>query len=342
MMRAGRLAISTGLERGTLPGLLGESLTSLLERGWNAAARHRVARPLRVPAGLKVVTVGGATLGGSGKTSVAIACARYLAAEGARVALIGHAYAARPGRARVVSVDDPHSVVGDEALVCAREVAGLAVDVVVAPSRQRAVDFAVTRGARLLVIDGPLQLSPRRADLSLLALDGERPWGGDACPPRGDRRAPKDALLAAADHVVWLGSRALSSRGAIAGGGRFVSFAELASLRSGLAVTLARPERLLGWLARHGVHPRLTVRGADHRGFGRSQLAEMRCANDIDVWLTTCKCAIHLESRARLPAGVRLWPLDFSIQLENETKSALASLVLRSRVTSLDPPAPPP
>ena len=41
------------------------------------------------------------------------------ARAGARVALVGHAYRATPGRARVVAPDDALHEVGDEALVAA-------------------------------------------------------------------------------------------------------------------------------------------------------------------------------------------------------------------------------
>ena len=59
-------------------------------------------RPVRVPDGVRTVTVGGATLGGSGKTRIAIAIARALASRGERVVLVGHAYRARPVFARFV------------------------------------------------------------------------------------------------------------------------------------------------------------------------------------------------------------------------------------------------
>jgi tetraacyldisaccharide 4'-kinase len=151
---------------------------------------------LRVPSGARAIGIGGATLGGSGKTPLAIACARELARAGERVALVGHAYRASPGVARVVAPDDTLRAVGDEALVAARELRhDRGAVVVVGPSREAAIAHAATL-ADVLVLDGVTQTVPRRLDLALLAVDPDEPWGrAAATPPRGDLRAPIATLL---------------------------------------------------------------------------------------------------------------------------------------------------
>ena len=93
------------------------------------------------------------------------------------------------------------SAVGDEAAAAAHSLTGSGARVVSCEDRQAAVDFAAS-WADVLVLDGPLQLRPRRADWSLLAVDRDAPWGSAACPPRGDLRAPVADLLAHADTVV--------------------------------------------------------------------------------------------------------------------------------------------
>ncbi|HEY6463199.1 MAG TPA: tetraacyldisaccharide 4'-kinase, partial [Polyangiaceae bacterium] len=192
------LAIARALEDGRLRG----PIARVLSRAWAGAASRSVARPLEVPAGVRVVAVGGATLGGSGKTPLAIACARHLARDGARVAFVGHAYRARPGHAREVSGADPLDEVGDEALVAARMLEAHGVRVFVGPSRGAALALA-TRGVDVVVLDGVLQTRPARAWLSLLSVDADEPWGrARAVPPCGDLRAPVHALLSATDQVV--------------------------------------------------------------------------------------------------------------------------------------------
>jgi tetraacyldisaccharide 4'-kinase len=308
------LALARTLERGEGAGPDGPAgpagLAGLaaraLARAWAPWAARAVVRPLAVGPRVRVLAVGGATLGGSGKTPLAIACARELASLGARVALVGHAYGASPGAARVVTVGDALAEVGDEAIVAARALADVGVPVVVAPSRRAAVERA-SGLADVLVLDGPLQIAPARAALSLLAVDAHEPWGrARAVPPRGDLRAPVAALLRAADVVVAIGEAGepretdahIRSRGAFVRGA-LVPWSDLTRLRVGLACALARPQRVLRFLARRGVVPVAVARAADHR---RLPVAALRAP--VDVWLASEKCALHVPADAARIAPV--------------------------------------
>jgi tetraacyldisaccharide 4'-kinase len=275
---------------------------------WALIGARGVARPLRLPEGTRVFGIGSAVLGGAGKTPLAVAVARALAGRGDRVALIGHAYRAHPGRARIVDPGDAVAVVGDDALSAARLLAGASVPVIVAPDRQSAVDHAAALGFRALVVDGLLQASPVRLAASILVLDAAAPWGGGACPPAGDLRAAREALLAAADHVVALGSGdrsaecppgaiAIHSRieGAIAASGDRWSLAELGRRRVGLFVAIARPGRIEAALRDAGIDPRPVIALADHAIPGARDHA--RAARfEVDAWLTTARCAVKLPA----------------------------------------------
>ncbi|HSO31169.1 MAG TPA: tetraacyldisaccharide 4'-kinase, partial [Labilithrix sp.] len=245
-----RRAVAGWLETGALGAVWPEALARL-QVGF---ASRALARPLVLPPGLLVVTVGGATLGGSGKTRVALAVTRALARGGARVALIGHAYRAHPGRARVVGAADALAEVGDEALLCARSL-GAGGSVVVARSRQEAVDHAASLLVDAIVLDGPLQLTPARASLAILAVDAHAPWGAGALPPAGDLRAPREALLASADLLVAVDAAARLSAAALASLGR---------QRVGLFTAIGRPARLEEALRGQGVVPAVVVRAPDH------------------------------------------------------------------------------
>lgn len=290
-----RASVQRTLERGLLRDAPG---TALLARGWGRWAQ--VERPLaaRVP----VLCVGGATLGGSGKTPLALACARALAEHGRRVTLVSHAYrASPPASPRRVAPDDDPAVVGDEALECARAL-GSTVTVLVARRREDAVEAAAA--ADVLVLDGPLQLAPRRATLSLLAVDADDPWGSGACPPAGDLRAPRQALVAAADLVVPVRG---TSRGAFVSGA-LVPFEALQTIDVGLATGIARPSRVLRLLAAHGVRPRVVLEHADH--------ARLRLRRRSGLlWLVTAKDAAR---EARTDLGVLDYHLDLPPSLRKE------------------------
>jgi tetraacyldisaccharide 4'-kinase len=314
------LHVARRLEEGAWDGRVARALAV----AFGAVGGGTLARPLAWKDGLRVVTVGGATLGGSGKTPLAIACARALADEGARVVLVGHAYRARPGEARVVREDDAVRSVGDEAIACARALAGSA-RVVVAPTRQAALDHAA-RLADVVVIDGVLQTTPRRASLALLALDGESPWGAGEVVPRGDLRAPRAALERACDGGVELcdGDPPLGSRwnarvrsdGARVSG-RFLTWRTLSPLRLGLFLALARPNRLLASLARRGIVPARTFRVPDH-GRSRPFAARLSAGPPVDLWLASPKCALHLEA-----AGIPHAVLDHSLEPSASLRCAL-------------------
>ncbi len=311
-----RLRIARGLEAGAWDG----PGTSALASVWGAVAARAIARPLVWREGVRVVAVGGATLGGSGKTPLAIACARAIAelpGNADRVALVGHAYGARPGAARVVRADDDVGSVGDEAIACARALAGIA-RVIVGPSRQAAVTYAAAR-ADVLVLDGVLQTAPRKVALSLLALDAASPWGAGEVVPRGDLRAPREALLSACDGAVLLRSEEgaggadagdtwsarVRSRGALLSGD-LLSWKVLSALRVGLFTAIARPRPPPRRAPAAGRAPSLRRPGSRSRLGRPAPSPEERIADrPVQLWLASPKCAVHLEA-ARGPAHARL------------------------------------
>ncbi len=312
----------------------------LLEQGWARASRP--VRPLRVPPGVRVVCIGGATLGGSGKTPLAVACAAALASGSTRVALVGHAHRAAPAFAQVVPPDGSVTVHGDEALECAQRLADSSAVVVVGPTRQSAVELAAGL-ADTLVLDGPLQLAPRRAALSLLAVDPHAPWGSGACPPRGDLRAPSPDLLAACDAVVVVGGstdaggppdatafdgkpvfRASARVGGVRVNGEVLPLDRLAGRRVGLLTALAHPERVLAALAAHGVRPAVHLRGPDHGPLPRPPSSAL----DVELWLATHKCSLHRQPIVSTPpiggAGAPLGVIDYRLDLPGDLLARLA------------------
>lgn len=328
--------LSDLLERGRLPG----PVALPLSRAYGSLSASRVARPLRLPP-VPVVGVGGAVLGGSGKTPVAIAIAQTLSRAGARVALVSHSYRARPHHARQVLVDDPAGLVGDDALVAARALSSWAVPTWVAPTRQSAID-AAARDCSVIVVDGLLQSAPERLSCSVLVLDALLPWGAGACPPAGDLRAPPRALLRAADRVVLVSDpncqretasppfveeacrvelRIVGARS----GTTLLPIDRLRSLRLGVLLLVGRPRRILDSLERCGVRCETAWLGGDHQPPGGLALAAIRRTariSRIDAWLVTPKCGTHLSG---LDLGAPVWEIETSLRLDPRTETVVDS-----------------
>lgn len=340
------LALADALERGALPVMWVRPLM----RCWALTAGFSVVRSLSWSGPTKIVAVGGSTLGGSGKTPLAVACALELAGAGARVALAGHGYRSRVSVARVVASSDAIEDVGDEALLAARQLEGRA-HVVVGRRRSAALALAA-RVADVVVLDGVAQTSPRRAHLALLAVDAFEPWGrAAALPPRGDLRAPRERLLGACDAVVPIGDSDADSlsvdcpvwpAAAISGGARMchdagrqggslLSWAYLRNVRVGLLLALARPGRLVRQLARHGVFPRAVVRAPDHGPFGRAAGLECRAAErdrGVELWIASPKCALHASRLVADVARAPLAALDYTLVVSAPLRTRLRELAV--------------
>jgi tetraacyldisaccharide 4'-kinase len=311
----GRVSLARRLESEGARFFALDALASL----WSRASATRVRRRLSLPSGVRVIGIGGSTLGGSGKTPLAIALARAIADRGERVTFVGHAYGARPRVGRFVDPTDDVRDVGDEALLAARDLRSVEVPVVVGPTRQIALDFAARDAASFLVVDGLLQAEPRPLYRSLLAVDGLLPWGSGRCPPSGDLRAPRDALLAATDAVVAtrddLPVRAQLDRATGAGGSE-ISLAGLRATAFGVVLTVARPARVLGSLARRGLHPAAILDFGDHACPTAAELARAAGRKQrVKAWLATPKCAVKLPLEI---AGSPVLALDHRLELPKE------------------------
>jgi tetraacyldisaccharide 4'-kinase len=348
-------AIARRLESPRTPSFVAKTCAA----AWGFLSARSVVRPVAIPDRTRVIGVGGALLGGSGKTPFAIVLAEELAARGLDVALVGHAYRARPRFPRIVGVASDVRVVGDDALFAARRLASAGIPVIVGPSRQAAIDFAAEH-AKLLVVDGLLQARPNRLARSLLLVDSDSAWHAGYCPPAGDLRAPARALLRAADLVVAVGDRVprwfqpddvhdLPGRDVDAvvqsgvddvlyADGKRVPLSDLRDLTCALIVAIARPERVQNALERRGIHPVTTFAFADHHAPGASELrwVARHTTQRIDAWLTTEKCATKLP---RVIAGAPVLTLNHTLRLP----PSLVDWVVRGgpRIRSPRPPPPP-
>ncbi len=285
---------------GGLPGLL------LAPAGWLFAAagvlRRRFATPVRAP--VPVICVGNLTVGGAGKTPVAMALGEYLAARGQAVHFLSRGYRGRlAGPVQVDPALHDAVAVGDEPLLLAR-----VAPTWVARDRAAGAMAAAAAGADVIVLDDGHQNPTLHKDLSLVVVDGSYGFGNGRIIPAGPLREPVAAGLRRADAVLLItpDSRRVAAH----------LPADLPLLHAALAPTnvppvagqsvvafagIGRPEKFFATLEAMKCRIVECFAFADHHRFTETELARifMRADETGAMIVTTEKDYVRLSPRIR-------------------------------------------
>ena len=278
---------------GVLPRLL-----SPLAAVTAAVTAWRVARP-GWHAPVPVICCGNVTVGGAGKTTVALDVGARLVARGKAVHFILRGYGGSVRGPHRVVAGDTAAGVGDEALLLA-EVAPTWIGA----DRAASARAAVAAGAQVLVMDDGLQNPGLHKDLSLLVVDGASGFGNGRVLPAGPLREPVRAGAARCQAAVLIGPDSV---------GPLPLPVLRASLRAGPEIAgwvgrrvlafagIARPEKFFTMLADAGVILAATLPFPDHHPFADADLRRVldEAERTGAAPVTTPKDAV------RLPAGYR-------------------------------------
>lgn len=149
-----------------------------------------VLRSERLP--VPVVVVGNLTVGGSGKTPLAIAIAQALASRGWRPGFVSRGYGRDDGAARRVSPGDDPGRTGDEALL----LAATGLPVAVGDRRADAARLLLAPGnsCDVVIADDGMQHYALVRDVEIAAVDDARGFGNGRMLPAGPLREPVSRL----------------------------------------------------------------------------------------------------------------------------------------------------
>jgi tetraacyldisaccharide 4'-kinase len=296
---------------------------------YGAVGARRLARK-GARAAVPIVCVGNPTVGGAGKTPLALATARLLQAAGERPIFLSRGYGGR--LAGPVEVEpDWHiaAAVGDEPLLLGR-----VAPTVVARDRVAGAGTAVAAGASVIVMDDGFQNPSLDKDVAILVVDAGRGIGNGKVVPAGPLRAPLAAQLPRAQALVVVGegssARAVVDAATAAGLRVFAARlvpdpAAVAALQGSRVLAFAGigdPEKFFGTLRRSGIAVETTRSFADHHRY-RPGEAEALC-READraglVLVTTEKDLARLqgdEACAGLAGRTRALPV--TLAFDDET-----------------------
>jgi tetraacyldisaccharide 4'-kinase len=166
-----------------------------------AAAGRRLVRAPREKVALPVLCVGNFTVGGSGKTPVAIALARRARAMKLKPGFLSRGHGGNVGASRIVDpvLEDARHA-GDEPLLLAAH-----APVAVSPDRAAGARLLAARGCDFLIMDDGFQSARIHMDYALLVVDAGHGVGNGRVLPAGPLRARVVDQLRHADAVLRMG-----------------------------------------------------------------------------------------------------------------------------------------
>ena len=282
-------------------------------------------RPYRPP--VPVVVAGGLTLGGSGKTPLALALADRLAAREPHFITRGYGGRAK-GPLRVDPQRQSAAEVGDEPLLLARR-----APTWVARNRAAGARAAIAAGAGLVILDDGFQNPFLAKDLALLSIDGEAGLGNGHVFPAGPLREPLAFALRRAAAVIRIGDDLVGVERLVRGRcpiipARLVPVpeaAELAGKRIFAFTGIGRPEKFFASLRAIGAQLVTTRAFPDHHPYTVTEaaglLSEATQMNALPV--TTAK------DQVRLPRAVQGHVTVFAIRLVFSESRELEELLSR-------------
>lgn len=281
-----------------------------LSRLYGAVAVWRMARAPRESVEAPVLCIGNFTVGGTGKTPVAIAMAKQARRMHLKPGFLSRGHGG--GNAKPHIVDRKHDGarhVGDEPLLLAEH-----APVAVTPNRAAGARLLIEKGCDFLIMDDGFQSARIHMDYALAVIDGRFGVGNGHVIPGGPLRAPVAAQLAHATALLRIGEdkagevvMRLASRAGkpvFEASVRPREAARFARRRVLAFAGIGHPEKFYDTLAATGATVVLTRSFPDHHYFAADELAELfqtARAGELDL-VTTAKDAARLH-HADVPEG---------------------------------------
>lgn len=284
-----------------------------------------------------VISVGNITVGGTGKTPLAIFIAGEIAGRGKRVVVLSRGYGGSAGGVSVVSNGDKLLMkpdeAGDEPCLMASRLNG--VPVIVGRDRVKAGLFAIERfKPDFIILDDGFQHIRLERDLNIMLLDSSKGFGNGHLVPRGILREGASAVKRA-DFIMVKGTGG-KVQGKLPRGISATAFTyrpvaavplnggapmELKTLKNKKAVAvcaIAAPESFFSTLDSLGVNivKKITLR--DHHPYTATDVEEIKKAlSSAEIAITTEKDAVKLNRMPDSTVGLPIYALKIDVELKD-------------------------
>ncbi|MBN8648406.1 MAG: tetraacyldisaccharide 4'-kinase [Caulobacterales bacterium] len=152
-----------------------------------------------------VISIGNITLGGTGKTPIAIEIAKIANEIWGKPAIVSRGFGGSLIGAHKVEwgKSDPKDV-GDEPLMLSKY-----CDVFIGKDRVEAAKLAIKNDAKAIILDDAHQNPYLNKNISFVVIDGNVGFGNHEICPAGPLRESIDVGLKRADAIIWVGKREL-------------------------------------------------------------------------------------------------------------------------------------
>jgi tetraacyldisaccharide 4'-kinase len=168
---------------------------------YGVVARERMKRAAREKVAAPVLCVGNLTVGGTGKTPVAMAIARHAARMRLKPGFLSRGHGGAVYHPHLVDLHhDVAKFVGDEPMLLART-----APTVVTPDRVAGARHLIEHGCNFIIMDDGFQSARIFFDYALLVVDAERGIGNGHTIPGGPMRARLVDPLRYVDAVLKVG-----------------------------------------------------------------------------------------------------------------------------------------
>ncbi len=288
-------------------------IASVLEpvgRIYGAITSARASKTNVPRAAIPVLSIGGLTVGGSGKTPVTLSLTERLQDIGYKTAVILRGYGGSLKGPAHVDADVHTSLdVGDEALLHTSHGSTW-----VARKRIEGVNAAAAAGATIALLDDGHQHPGLHKDLRIVVIDGQNPWGNGYIFPAGPLRERVVDGLARADTVVIMGEDRFNVAGQMP---THISLLKASLVPDPLALSLrgqnvvafagiGNPQKFIATLQEIGARIVAWHAFEDHQAFGAADiqplLDEAFAIGAVPV--TTAKDAVRLSPDQRQQVNV--------------------------------------